>query len=133
MKIVSIDKLSDGSHFYRPFYSDGVPEGYALLPDTIETINFPFGDIEIKWVEDIYIVTKWIPGINPYKKELTPSQLREQAYNNDKVIDWESQMITITEAAQLWQYYAAEGSLKANILQELIANAKAEIRLKYSD
>lgn len=133
MRVVSINKLPDGSHYYRPFYSDGIPEGYALLPDTIETINFPFGDIEIKWVEDIYIVTKWIPGVNPYEVELTPVQLREQAYNTEKVIEWESSMITVTEASQLWQYYAAEGSLKANTLQELIANAKSDIRLKYPD
>ena len=86
-----------------------------------------------------YVEENWICNFNNFFPpensiiELTSAQLREQAYNNDKVIDWEGQMITITEASQLWQYYAAEGSLKATLLQELIANAKTNIRLKYSD
>ena len=65
--------------------------------------------------------------------ELTPSQMREEAYNTEKIISWDGDLITVTEASQKWQYYAAEGSEKANALQSLIAEAKAEIRAKYPD
>ena len=68
------------------------------------------------------------------KSELTPSVLREQAYNTDLVIQWCGAMLTVTEAAQKWQYYAAEGNAaKMDALTALIAAAKAEIRAKYPD
>jgi len=63
----------------------------------------------------------------------TPAQLREEAYNTEPIIVWDGESITVTEAAQLWNYYAAEGSDKAESLQILIAAAKAEIREKYPD
>lgn len=65
--------------------------------------------------------------------ELTPAELREQAYNTERIITWENEAITVTEAAQLWQYYAAEGNEKANELTVLIKEAKAIIREKYPD
>lgn len=67
------------------------------------------------------------------KNILAPIQLREQAYNTEAIISWSGEMITVTQAAQLWQYYAAEGNGKANELQTLIAEAKASIREKYPD
>ena len=43
-------------------------------------------------------------------------------------------MLTVTEAAQQWQYYAAEGNTaKTDKLTALIAEAKATIREKYPD
>lgn len=66
--------------------------------------------------------------------ELAPSELREQAYNTDPIIPWGGSMLTVTEAAQKWQYYAAEGdTAKMDALTALIAAAKAEIRAKYPD
>lgn len=61
------------------------------------------------------------------------SVLRETAYNIEKIIEWNGKLITVTEASQLWQYYAAEGSDKASELQGLIASAKAEIRERFPD
>lgn len=65
--------------------------------------------------------------------ELTPAELREQAYNTEAIIEWDGKYITVTEAATLWQYYAAEGSEKATELTALIAAAKATIREQYPD
>ena len=63
----------------------------------------------------------------------TPAEQRENAYNTETITPWGGDMLTVTAAAQLWQYYAAEGSYKAEELQTLIAAAKAEIRAKYPD
>lgn len=63
----------------------------------------------------------------------TPAQLREAVYNTDPVIEWEGESLTVTQAAQKWQYYASEGNDKATTLQTLIAEAKAAIRAKYPD
>lgn len=64
---------------------------------------------------------------------LAPSELREEAYNTEKVIQFDGQELTVDEANRKWQYYAAEGSQKADELQALVAAAKAEIRAKYPD
>lgn len=61
--------------------------------------------------------------------EETPSQQRENAYNTDKLIPWNDDTLTVTEAAKLWSYYAAEGDTDtAAELTALIAEAKAAIR-----
>ena len=66
--------------------------------------------------------------------ELTPAEHREQAYNGEHIIQWDGSMLTVTEAAQLWQYYAAEGRTdKTDALTVLIAAAKAEIRGKWPE
>ena len=62
-----------------------------------------------------------------------PAEVREDAYNTEKIIPWNGAMLTITEATQLWMYYAAEGSDNAGELQALIASAKDDIRKKYPD
>jgi hypothetical protein len=65
---------------------------------------------------------------------LTPSELRENAYNTEPCITWDNKQITVTQAAMLWAYYSAEGdSVKAVQLQSLISTAKAQIRTQYPD
>lgn len=65
--------------------------------------------------------------------KLTPAQQREEAYNTKPVVAWEGEQLTVTQAAQKWQYYAAEGSAKADELQALIAAAKQTIRAQYPE
>lgn len=78
-------------------------------------------------------VTAMTEGTLPEAPVVTPAEQREEAYNTSKIIPWEDSTITVTEAAQLWQYYAAEGNPKAEQLQALIAAAKAEIRAQFPD
>ena len=66
--------------------------------------------------------------------EMTPAEQREMSYNTEQIIPWGDAMLTVTEAAQQWAYYAAEGNAaKMDALTTLIAAAKAEIRAKYPD
>lgn len=66
--------------------------------------------------------------------ELTPAEQREQAYNTEPCVAWDGAMLTVTEAAQRWAYYAAEGrSDKTDALTVLIAAAKASIRERWPD
>lgn len=63
-----------------------------------------------------------------------PSQLREEAYNTQTIIEWDDKQLTVTQAAQQWQYYAAEGNTaKTDALTALIAAAKSSIREQYPD
>ena len=63
-----------------------------------------------------------------------PAQLRENAYNTKSIISFGGKMLTVTQASQKWQYYAAEGNTdKTDELTALIAEAKASIREQYPD
>lgn len=65
---------------------------------------------------------------------LTPAQQREAAYNYKPAIEWDGKMLTVTQAAQQWAYYAAEGdTAKTDALTALIAKAKADIRAEWPD
>lgn len=64
MRIIEITALSNGAH--RNQTSHGVlPDGWAIVPDTLETANFPFGEIEVAEVNGVMTVTKWTPGVMP--------------------------------------------------------------------
>ena len=61
------------------------------------------------------------------------SHLREKTYNTQTIISFGGE-ITVTQASQKWQYYAAEGDTdKTDALTALIAEAKASIREQYPD
>lgn len=68
-----------------------------------------------------------------FVKQMSRRELRENAYNTQAVIRWEDKMITVTEAARLWQYYAAEDNKKADELSSLIKQEKNKIRDTYPD
>lgn len=133
LRICLLKNFNHGYDFNIAPPDVSVPEGWAVIPESMDTPNFPFGDIEVEEIDGVMTVTKWIPGELPAPIQPTPSELREQAYNNDRIIEWEDSMITVTEASQKWQYYASEGSNKANELQSLIAAAKEKIREQYPD
>ena len=64
----------------------------------------------------------------------TSKELREKAYNTQAIISFDGEMLTVTQASQKWQYYAAEGNTeKTDELTALIAEAKAKIREQYPD
>lgn len=127
MRIIEIATLYNGAH--RNQVSHNCPEGWAIIPDDMDCPNFPFGDIEVS----DGIVTSWTPREIPAEPEPSAEERREIAYNTEAVIPWEDKMVTVTEAALLWQYYAAEGSARAEELTTLIAAAKAEIRGRIHD
>lgn len=64
----------------------------------------------------------------------SPAELRENAYNTKAIIAWDGEMLTVTQASQKWQYYAAEGNIaKTDELTALIAEAKSSIREQFPD
>lgn len=64
----------------------------------------------------------------------TQVQKREDAYNTNATLPVDGKVITVTEAARLWQYYAAEGNIeKCNTITEIIKAAKTKIREEYAD
>lgn len=127
MRIVEIAALPNGAH--RNQIAHTCPSGWAVIPDDMVCEHFPFGEIKVS----NGVVTQWTPGEIPAPPTPTAEEQRETAYNTEACVEWDGGMITVTAAAQLWQYYAAEGSDKATQLTQLIAAAKAEIRQRIHD
>ena len=82
-RIIEIKPLSNGAHRNQTWNDSKLPEGYAVIPDDMDTPNFPFGEIEVEGVEITdsvidengekvekvvgieKVVTKWIPIEKP--------------------------------------------------------------------
>lgn len=117
--------------------------GYKPIVDT--PIPEPEDGTEVyyasHWEEqDGQIVRVWTeadppePEPAPVVRELTPAEHRELAYNTVACVEWDGDMLTVTEASQKWEYYAAEGRTdKTDELTALIAAAKASIRAQWPD
>lgn len=75
-----------------------------------------------------------IDGIHWEYIPFTPAELREKAYETEKLIEWDGDVLTVDEANKMFLRYDAEGyTEKSAELTILIAHAKAEIRKRYAD
>ena len=85
MRIVEIKKLSNGSHRNQKGEFINVPKGYAVIPDDMETPNFPFGEIEVEEIDGVMTVTKWFAGVMPKseseKNQTITLQLTQEQYD----------------------------------------------------
>lgn len=137
MRIIEIASLDNGAHRNQTVTFCDVPNGWAVIPDDMETPNFPFGKVTVDDTKIPPVVTGWTAGTIPEPEpepEPTPAQQRENAYNAKPCVAWDNTMLTVTEASQKWQYYAAEGNTtKTDELTALIAEAKETIRNLYPD
>ena len=69
MRIVEIAPLKNGGHANGKRMFKKIPEGFAVIPDEMETPNFPFGEVEVEEIDGVMTVTKWIPGAIPKVEE----------------------------------------------------------------
>ena len=65
--------------------------------------------------------------------QVTAEELREHAYETERLIKWGRVMLTVDEANDMFLKYFAEGSPKADELTALIAATKAGIRERFPD
>ena len=73
MRIVEISAMENGAHRNQTMDAplailDGcsiVPDGWALIPDDMETENFPFGTLEAEEIDGVLTVISWTPGTIP--------------------------------------------------------------------
>lgn len=80
-----------------------------------------------------YIIIETPAPILP--PELTQAQKREKSYREDKLIEWQGEMLTCDEARlnRMSAYYYSGQTDKLSQLQELWLVAREEIRFKYPD
>ena len=70
MTIIYIEKEANNAHNNQTIYSSTVgkfrvPDGWAVIPDDMETPNFPFGEVTVEIVNGVPTVTSWTPGTIP--------------------------------------------------------------------
>ena len=118
-----------------PVRSDKEKRDVWLLPANSTFTAPPDFDQETQksvWNGEVWHIEA-LPEPEP-EPDPTPSQLRENAYNTQAIISFGGEMLTVTQASQKWQYYAAEGNAaKTDELTALIAAAKQTIREQYPD
>ena len=85
MKIIEIAALSNGAHRNQTSNSlMAVPDGWAVVPDHMDTPNFPFGEVAVEKLNGVMTLAAWIPGIVP---ELEPEAEEEQTAQENSVWD----------------------------------------------
>jgi hypothetical protein len=75
--MIEIAALDNGAHRNQTYHGF-LPEGWAVIPDSMGCENFPFGEVETEEIGGVMTVTKWIPGTVPEPEpepEAEPSQL----------------------------------------------------------
>ncbi len=64
MRAIEIAALSNGAHRNQTGL-DVLPDGWAKIPNEMETQNFPFGVVTAEEIDGVMTVTSWAPGIIP--------------------------------------------------------------------
>ena len=66
MKIIEQISLPNGAHRNQITSATiPVPSGWAVIPENIETPNFPFGEVEAEEINGVMTVTRWTAGKIP--------------------------------------------------------------------
>lgn len=156
-QFIEIKEDSTGYHANMTVTSPGTeplrpcPEGYAIVPEEMQPLDrFPYGHLTTKRVVDPATfnpetglgemcdqVDTWEgvdPPVYPDPTLYTGAETRKRAYTEWRFAEWRGEPMTVTELAEEWMYYAAEG--KDDICTEItsaIDAAKAIIREKYPD
>lgn len=83
MKIVEIKKQDNDAHNNQTTdYKISIPDGWAVVPDDMETPNFPYGEVEVEEIDGVMTVTKWVAGVIP-EPEPIPEPIPEPSDIDD--------------------------------------------------
>ena len=88
MKIIEIAALDNGAHRNQTGTLSAIPDGWAIIPDGMETTNFPFGEVEVAEINGVMTVTKWTPGEIPEPEpehEPEPTELEQMRADVDYI------------------------------------------------
>ena len=76
MRMIEIVALPNGAHNNQTYHGF-LPDGWALIPDNLETENFPFGGVTVEELDGRMVVSTWtpLPVPEPAIVEDSPSQM----------------------------------------------------------
>ena len=83
MRIIKIEKTSKNAHLWQSTDVElKIPNGWAVIPDDMDTPNLPYGDITVEEIEGVPTVTSWTPREMP-EVEPTPEVEAEPTAQDD--------------------------------------------------
>lgn len=83
MRLIKIQAETSGGHAYQVSDSISVvPNGWAVVPDNMETPNVPYGDITVEELDGVMTVTSWTARDNP-----EPSEPIEREATTAEILD----------------------------------------------
>lgn len=147
MHIIAKDPNPSGAHPPIQTWDEAEPpEGYAAVPDGLDLAVFYAHNGFVTLTVQDGVVTAMTPHVEAWEAwkaslseavSTNPATLRERAYDTEPLVEWPENsgaLLTVTEAARQWQYYAAEGDFEtADKLTDAIAAAKQTIRERFPD
>lgn len=100
MTIIYIEKEANNAHNNQTIYSSTVgkflvPDGWAVIPDDMETPNFPFGEVTVETVNGVPTVTSWTPGTIPDPEPEPEPEPTEVEQLRAQVADLQNQILTM--------------------------------------
>lgn len=98
MRIIEIEALENGAHRNQTGDFASIPEGWAVIPNSLETPNFPFGEITVEEINGVMKVTSWTAGTMPEIE--TPEEAPEQPQGT-------TDTATKADVAAVWDSMAA--------------------------
>lgn len=83
MRFIKIEPFVNGGHdnFTVDMEMD-IPEGYAVIPDDMETPNFPFGEVTAEEIDGVMTVTSWVAGIVPEPEHIEVEPTANELINS---------------------------------------------------
>jgi len=135
MRMIEIAPLPNGAHRNQSA-SFPIPSGWAIVPDTLDTSNFPFGDVTVS----DGIVTEWIPLPIPQPSPVPNSEKRKAAYETGEVdgvsyrVTWNAEQYTTDALTQLgMRYQFREETETAEAIQTIVEAGVNAIREAFPD
>lgn len=90
MTIIEISALENGAHRNQSGNMCTIPDGWAVIPDGMETENFPFGELVAEEVGGVMTVTSWTPGTVP---EPEPEPAGQTVYERVETLEAENALL----------------------------------------
>lgn len=98
MTIIEISVLENGAHRNQSGNMCTIPDGWAVIPDGMETENFPFGNVAVEEINGVMTVTSWTPGVMP-EPEPEPEPVKS-IYDRVNELESENKLLTAKTEAQ---------------------------------
>ena len=71
MRLIEITALDNGAHRNQTVFGNITPpDGFAVIPESMDTPNFPFGEVEVEEIDGVMTVTSWTAGVIPEPEPL---------------------------------------------------------------
>ena len=111
MRAIEIAALSNGAHRNQTGNFSVIPDGWAIVPDNIETPNFPFGEVIVEEIDGVATVTSWTPGI-------IPGQTNAEILNATK----STKLAEISKSCEDYIYAGTDVTLPDNTIKHFTYN-----------